>query len=428
MSAVKKLKVLSLFSGCGGMDLGFEGEFQVARKSINPFIHPEWIPREEAGPWIMLPPTGFETVFANDIARAAKAAWVPYFSGRGRRAEDFRLASVVDLVKAHGKTGDIFPVVDVVTGGFPCQDFSVAGKRNGFNSHKGHNGKPVSEIEDPTEENRGKLYMWMKRVIELVLPKVFVAENVKGLISLADAKKIIENDFRNIGPGYAVVDARVLYAPMYGVPQRRERVIFIGFRKDALTPEALRALGASNIPPEYDPYPRPTHGPRDGLPFAGDSLMPVVTKPYVSLWNLLSEEEKKRYRIEAMALFPELFGASNAKYNRLTVWLAARHGVVNSSLRDVFTAGGKRNLTTRNGGKYFGLPRIYEHLREGLEQVKEVIEGLSVDDARYYWRIEGNLAKDTLYREWAQKVVEYSQTQSNDAACFVRDLLLSNDK
>ncbi|HOK90753.1 MAG TPA: DNA cytosine methyltransferase, partial [Candidatus Hydrogenedentes bacterium] len=167
MSTVRKLKVLSLFSGCGGMDLGFEGNFKVSRKSINPVIHPDWIAHGEGGSWVTLPSTGFETVFANDIARAAKAAWVPYFSQRGRRAEDFHLVSVVDLVKLHGKTGDIFPETDVVTGGFPCQDFSVAGKRNGFNSHKGHDGRPVSEIEDPTEENRGKLYIWMKRVIEL---------------------------------------------------------------------------------------------------------------------------------------------------------------------------------------------------------------------------------------------------------------------
>lgn len=223
-------------------------------------------------------------------------------------------------------------------------------------------------------------------------------------------------------------DIAVTHSPRYLIDVKLEKGATI-FDKMGVSYEVLRRMEdpVSYIVRYYREKIKITLG-RELWWMGGNERNPVVTKPYVSLWNLLSEEEKKRYRIEAMALFPELFGASNAKYNRLTVWLAARHGVVNSSLRDVFTAGGKRNLTTRNGGKYFGLPRIYEHLREGLEQVKEVIEGLSVDDARYYWRIEGNLAKDTLYREWAQKVVEYSQTQSNDAACFVRDLLLSNDK
>jgi DNA (cytosine-5)-methyltransferase 1 len=60
--------------------------------------------------------------------------------------------------------------------------------------------------------------MWMRHVIEVVRPKVFVAENVKGLVSLPDVKEIIENDFRDIGSGYVVVNAKVLYAPMFGIP------------------------------------------------------------------------------------------------------------------------------------------------------------------------------------------------------------------
>jgi DNA (cytosine-5)-methyltransferase 1 len=256
----KDLKVLSLFSGCGGMDLGFEGDFDVLRESLNEQTHPDWIGRKNSS-WVRLPATRFKTVFANDIMSAARAAWVSFFKSRGNSDKDFMLESVVDLVKRHKSGEKVFPSVDVVTGGFPCQDFSVAGKRNGFNSHKAHHGGLLQDGDQPTAENRGKLYMWMREVIDIARPKVFVAENVKGLVSLADAKKIIENDFRSIGGGgYLVVDARVLFAPDYGVPQTRERVIFIGFKKSAMTKEAIRELSKAEPAQKYFPYPIKTHG------------------------------------------------------------------------------------------------------------------------------------------------------------------------
>mgnify|MGYP001201978817 FL=1 len=195
----KDLNVVSLFTGCGGMDLGFEGDFEILKKSINTKIHPEWnIPSTKRG-WVRLPSTRFKTIFANDIVPSARATWLPYFSKRGNTQSDFHLESIVDLVKRK-KSGDskIFPRADVVTGGFPCQDFSVAGKRKGFKSHKAHHGKLLSHIDNPTEENRGKLYMWMKHAIEIIKPKVFIAENVKGLASLSYEKKVIENDFRRL--------------------------------------------------------------------------------------------------------------------------------------------------------------------------------------------------------------------------------------
>jgi len=273
----KNLKLLSLFSGCGGLDLGFEGNFQVLSKSVNPQIHPTWKNNSINEKWVALPPTRFKTIFANDILRAAQAAWVPFFKQYGNSEEHFHLASIVDLVKKQKSGDSIFPDADIVAGGFPCQDFSVAGKRNGFNSDKGHHGNFLNGLDCPTEENRGKLYMWMKQVIELVNPKIFVAENVKGLVSLADAKKIIENDFRTIGSGYIVVEAQVLYAPMYGIPQSRERVIFIGFRKNALTKEAVKELSKPNITPEISPYPKQTHGSHEAPLFQDGLLLPYVT-------------------------------------------------------------------------------------------------------------------------------------------------------
>ncbi|WP_070088484.1 DNA cytosine methyltransferase [Merdimonas faecis] len=255
------MNLVSLFSGCGGMDIGFEGDFFCLKKSINLFVHPEWV-EEDYGDWVKVKPTTFNTIFANDIRPDAKAAWVSYFGNKKRDANKiYHLESIVDLVK-RAKEGElIFPQkVDIVTGGFPCQDFSIAGKRLGFRSQKSHLGETLNK-DEPSIENRGQLYMWMREVISITEPKLFVAENVKGLTNLNDAKEIIEHDFATAGKGgYIVVPAQVLHAADYGVPQSRDRVIFFGFKKNALRDEALRALKQERIPEHFDPYPMKTHG------------------------------------------------------------------------------------------------------------------------------------------------------------------------
>src|SRR5699024_8949824 len=119
--------------------------------------------------------------------------------------------------------------VDVVIGGFPCQGFSVANtKRN-------------------MDDNRNFLYLELLRVIKEKKPKFFVAENVKGLLSMQKGKviELIINDFTELG---YQVDFQVLNAADYGVPQARERVIIIGNR-----------LGVSN------PFPVKTHRHPDKL-------------------------------------------------------------------------------------------------------------------------------------------------------------------
>ena len=256
-----RINVLSLFSGCGGMDLGFEGGFHILKESMNEHIHPEWNVTKRGERWVKLPDTRFHTIFANDIKPEAKSAWCTYFKKKGIDETSYYLDSIVDLVKLQKENNvNIFPLnVDVVTGGFPCQDFSVAGKRKGFASDKAHNGKKINP-DAPTVENRGQLYIWMREVISITKPKIFIAENVKGLTNLQDAKEIIEKDFASVcNGGYVVVPARVLNAAEYGVPQGRERVFFFGFKKEALTQKALEELSSESISEEYDPYPVPTH-------------------------------------------------------------------------------------------------------------------------------------------------------------------------
>ena len=104
--------------------------------------------------------------------------------------------------------------IDVISGGFPCQAFSYAGQKRGF------------------EDARGTLFFEFARAIEEINPKVFLAENVKGLLNhdcgktLNTIKKIIDDI------GYSLIEPRVLKAIFYKVPQKRERLFLIGIRKD----------------------------------------------------------------------------------------------------------------------------------------------------------------------------------------------------
>lgn len=251
------LRVLSLFSGCGGMDLGLEGGFICHRKSVT---NTSYIHHAIDDHWVQLERNIFRTVFACDILDEARKTWLKYMSRFHINPEVYHLESIVDLVKLQKEGHDVFPHdIDIVTGGFPCQDFSVAGKRKGFNSSVSHNGEKITESQ-PSEETRGKLYTWMKQVIDIVHPKMFIAENVKGLVSLGDVKDIIQQDFSSANKNdYIVLTPQILHAANYGVPETRERVIFIGIRRSALTDKAAKALESKNIPDQFNPYPTPTH-------------------------------------------------------------------------------------------------------------------------------------------------------------------------
>ena len=344
-----KFRVLSLFSGCGGMDLGFEGSFIANRKSFPK--DSKYIEHVINKNWVMLKKTKFKTVFANDILNEAEVAWTTYMSRFGYQPEMYHNISIVDLVKMHRKGADIFPNnIDVVTGGFPCQDFSVAGKRKGFNSDKDDYGKK-REGDEPSEETRGKLYYWMKQVIDIVKPKIFVAENVKGLVNLGDVKDIIQKDFASAdGNGYIVLPPQVLHAGNFGVPESRERVIFIGIRKDALCLDALQALSTNDIPEEYNPYPKPTHA----ATAKGSNLLGIVTTQDV-LEGLKEPEESidiSQQLYSKAKFLTSGQGQAEIKLDSLGPTIRSEHhGNIEY-----------RRLSLEHGGKYIG------ELKAGLKE------------------------------------------------------------
>ena len=216
------MKVVSLFSGAGGLDFGF----------------------------VM---AGHEIIWANDCY--------------GDAVETYRLNIGNHIVQSDiaDISSDSVPDCDIVIGGFPCQGFSVA------------------NIKRSIADERNSLYRQLVRVISRKRPKFFLAENVKGLISLARGLvfEMILNDFKNLG--YRV-SYKVLNAADFGVPQLRQRVIIVGVRED--------------LECEYM-FPSPTHS-EDG---AGELLKWVSVQsaladiPDPDMPNIMPNHEYSRYKL-----------------------------------------------------------------------------------------------------------------------------------
>lgn len=180
-TSTQRFTVLSLFSGCGGFDLGFKGGFTSLGRTY--------------------PQNNFDIIWANEITQHATNTY------KENLGDHIICKDINDIENVE------FPKADIILGGFPCQDFSLAGKRQGL-----------------TVE-RGRLYLQMKRVIDTVQPKVFIAENVKNLLMMEKGLilKTIIDDFK--ASGYNVY-FHLFHAANYGVPQNRERVIIFGIRQD----------------------------------------------------------------------------------------------------------------------------------------------------------------------------------------------------
>jgi DNA (cytosine-5)-methyltransferase 1 len=169
---VRKFSSIELFAGAGGMALGLEK-------------------------------AGFSAVALNELDRDS------CHTLRTNRPE-------WQVIEGDVKNVDFtnFKDIDLIAGGFPCQAFSYAGDKLGF------------------EDTRGTLFFEFARAIKTVQPKVFLGENVRGLISHDDGKtlEVIKSVIANLG--YTLIEPEVLKAVFYRVPQKRERLFLVGIRND----------------------------------------------------------------------------------------------------------------------------------------------------------------------------------------------------
>lgn len=171
---MKEYTCASFFAGVGGIDLGFEN-------------------------------TGrFKTVYANEFDPSPVKTFMANFPDVKVECKDIK-----DV------TPDDFPDVDVIMGGFPCQAFSIAGYRKGFEDEKG----------------RGTLFFELLRLIKAKMPRVVFLENVKNLVGhdKGNTFRVIREALEDAG--YSV-EYRVMNAMEYGnTPQNRERIYIVGFRE-----------------------------------------------------------------------------------------------------------------------------------------------------------------------------------------------------
>jgi len=179
-----KLRVASLFCGCGGTDVGLLGGFEYLGCLYDTY--------------------NIEIVYANDIDKNACSIFELNF---GLKPDNRDIRDV---------DASVLPDFDILTGGFPCQSFSIIAQ----------NPKRLGVKDD-----LGKLFFDMCRVLREKQPKCFIAENVKGILSVnkKEAFPLIIDEFEKCG---YMVAYKVLNSVHYGVPQKRERVFIIGYRND----------------------------------------------------------------------------------------------------------------------------------------------------------------------------------------------------
>ena len=132
-----------------------------------------------------------------------------------------------------------------------------------------------------------------------------------------------------------------------------------------------------------------------------------TVSPIIRPFRMLSKEDQEKFFIETMILFPEIFGRSATKYERPAAYLITQYNSVSSSLRDIFTAGGQVSITVNN--RNVTVPKIFSHLMNNAKDIQKLLENISEEELRYYWRTE-EIASSRI-DQWKQMIDQQTGQQ-----------------
>lgn len=156
--------------------------------------------------------------------------------------------------------------------------------------------------------------------------------------------------------------------------------------------------------------------PGESLWWAADSdIDQTVAPPTVRLWSALSPEEKNYYTVQGYALFPEILGHSTTKYQRYALWLATNCGVINTNIRDQFSAGGKVDITTPNG-IYKRMPAAFGRIQRYRDLIVETLMFATSEALKEYWKLI-DLPGDRI-SYWCEQIAIFAGTKKEETHMF----------
>lgn len=336
------MRVVSLFAGCGGLDLG-------------------------------LVKSGHDIVLATDFDKDCKLTYDRNFNHK------LLLKDVKEL------KGDELPHYDLLTGGFPCQGFSIANQyRN-------------------VKDERNELYLEIVRLLNETKPKYFLAENVPGILSLGEGKVVeqIMKEFSEIGInekwyGYEVHRYK-LNAADYGVPQGRQRVIFLGVSKE-ISKEKRDEL--------FDNFPPPkTHTNKLG------EKLPKHKTLKDSIGNLPepnSEEGrmiKNHYGTKHKVKINGYIGNRQLSWDKPSPTIVGRGGGTGGPVIAVHP-NCERRFTVRETARIQSFPDDFEFIGSTSSQFRQIGNAVAVDFAYHLGKVLKNFEDGVFEKKKKEKILE----------------------
>mgnify|MGYP000010267437 FL=1 len=152
----------------------------------------------------------------------------------------------------------------------------------------------------------------------------------------------------------------------------------------------------------------------------GDDATEGEAPAKIRMWKTLSKSEREELIAQGFALFPELFSNSPNKYERFTLWLVANHGVVSSSMRDPFSAGGKIDFEV-NGHKYDHIPQKYGQLAANKDRVEKFVQTTDGEILSTTWQVAHKGFGDRM-KNWICLVAKSAKAEKFDVEQFLNDL------